>query len=150
MNPSLSRTAATPLSTAIKSCGHHRRREHFIEGNHGMTKYCDAMDELLKKVWLPRMVAERRSWLKLHREHLMYWKYPVSGMTDLEFRLYYRIPANGFYAFKKGQRISILHWPGKRREKLKTTYHWSILCFHFEINRYGPRVKPPDWPEDWR
>lgn len=74
-----------------------------------MTKSSESLDELLKKVWMPRMAAEIRSWLKFHREHLMYWKYPVAGMTDLEFRLYYMIPANEFYAFKKGQRRSILH-----------------------------------------
>ncbi len=77
-----------------------------------MSKACEILDNLLKDVWLPIVARDYVRMKKEHREHLMYWYYPVAGMTDLEFRLYYMIPANEFYAFKKGQRISILHCPG--------------------------------------
>ncbi len=77
----------------------------------------ESMDNLLKAVYLPTSARDYVRMSKEYREHLMYWNYPVTGMTDLEFRLYYMIPANEFYDFKKGQRISILHMSkGKKIE----------------------------------
>lgn len=71
------------------------------------------LDELTKRVFTKLYSHTVRQMRQRWRESLMFFTYPVAGLTDLEFRLYYRIPANEFYAFKRGQVKSILHSRGK-------------------------------------
>jgi len=36
------------------------------------------------------------------------------------------------------------HWSGLRKESYNISRHFSVLCFHFELNFSGPTIKDPD------
>ncbi len=67
------------------------------------------LDKLTIRLYMQGFIKARAGWMQRHRESVMFFTYPIVGLADLEFRLYNRIPANEFHAFKKGQVKSLLH-----------------------------------------